>query len=352
MPKEVRLPRLGKSMEEGTIVSIMTDPGDKVDIGDVILQIETDKASLEIESTQSGFVKQIFVELGQIVPVEAVLLVLGEQDEQVPQSYIDSLNIAVNSQIDPASEIPPAAGEQIVDTKQPAAGGYMLGKTIPLSRVQKVTAQKMLQSKQNIPCFYLNTKVDVTELIETRQNLNADSKVKVSINDLIIKAVALALQKYPVMTGRLAGDVIELPENINIAFAVSIDDGLASPVIKTPAGKTLFEIAAQTQDLVERAKQNKLTLDDLEGACITLSNLGAFGVDSFIPIVVPGQCSILGIGRINETYVPQRDGAEIRKIMNLNISVDHKVANGAEAAQFLEHTKKLLEHASTFQPEK
>ena len=221
-----------------------------------------------------------------------------------------------------------------------------LGATIPLNRLQKITAEKMLKSKREIPCFYLTVKADVTDLVELRARLNQADDVKISYNDFIIKAVATGLEKYPIMTGQLAGEAIKLAETINIGLAISVPDGLVAPILKDVNKKDVQQIARDSQALIERARSNKLAPTDIEGGCITVSNLGAFGIDNFIPIVVPGQCSILGIGRITDTCVPDNGNILVRKLMNMTLSADHKVANGAYAAQFLDFVRRVLEDSS------
>ena len=384
MAKDIKLPRLGQSMEEGTIVQWDVKIGDQVKAGDVIVRIETDKATIEMESPMSGYVKDILVNTGHTIPVDTPMLVLGEKDEQVSQAYIDELSAAIPARAAAttvttdhgkhvfASPLAHALAEKLdVDLEgiAPSDGsarilesdvrhaaehdpvGVRLGQTIPLTRLQKITAQRMLLSKQYIPCFYLNVKVDVTELFELRQKTNeaAQSDIKLTFNDYIIKATAIALKRYPIMSGQLSEDCIILAENISIAIAVAREDGLLSPTLHDVDKLDLFQVAAARQELVERVKQNKHTLSDIKGACITISNLGSYGIESFIPIVVPGQCSIIGVGQIADTCMPTRGGIETKKIMALTISVDHKVANGADAAQFLDFIKKTLENPSTIQ---
>ena len=406
MAKEVRLPQLGQTMEEGTVVNCLIQVDDEVKKGDVIFEIETDKATLEMESPADGFVKHIIVQVDETLPVGAPLLVLGDKDEDVPQSFVDSLAGAAP----PAPEAAPAAeaaaaveqpmpepepekpagrvmasprakrlaGELGVDlsaltgtgpagkiTEQdvkdnaeakpaapaaPAVPGAepKLGETVPLNRLQKITAKRMLKSKQEIPCFYLTVRVDVTDLVELRTKLNEAGDVKVSYNDFIMKAVAAGLERYTIMTGQLAGENIKLAEAIGIGLAISVPDGLVAPIVKDVNKKDVKQIARDSLALIERARNNKLAPTDLEGGCITVSNLGAFGIDNFIPIVVPGQCSILGVGRITDTCVPDNGNILVRKLMNMTLSIDHKVANGAYAAQFLDFVRKLLEDASTF----
>ncbi|MGD2093510.1 MAG: dihydrolipoamide acetyltransferase family protein [Phycisphaerales bacterium] len=405
MAKEVRLPQLGQTMEEGTIVNCLIKVGDEVQKGGVIFEIETDKATLEMESPAEGFVKHILVEVDETLEVGAPLLILGDKDEEVPQSFIDSLKevapTAAPQAAAPVTEAAPVespkpepskpagrimasprakklAEELNVDlttitgtgpagkiteqdvknasatkpatpTAPPAvAGEAKLGAAIPLNRLQKITAERMLKSKREIPCFYLTVKADVTSLVALRTKVNQAGDVKISYNDFIIKAVATGLEKYPIMTGQLDGQAIKLADAINIGLAISVPDGLVAPILKDVAKKDIKQIARDSQALVERARSNKLAPTDLEGGCITVSNLGAFGIDNFIPIVVPGQCSILGIGQITDTCVPDNGNIIVRKLMNMTLSVDHKVANGAYAAQFLDFVRKLLEDTSTF----
>jgi pyruvate dehydrogenase E2 component (dihydrolipoamide acetyltransferase) len=172
--------------------------------------------------------------------------------------------------------------------------------------------------------------------------------VKIAYNDFIVRAVAIGMEKFPIMTGQLDGESIRLAGSIGVGLAISVPDGLVAPIIKDVQKKSVSQIAHDSKALVEKARSNKLAPADLEGGCITVSNLGAFGIESFIPIVVPGQCSILGIGQITDTCVPDNGNITVRKLMNMTLSVDHKVANGAYAAQFLDYVRKLLEDTSTF----
>jgi pyruvate dehydrogenase E2 component (dihydrolipoamide acetyltransferase) len=341
MAKEVRLPQLGQTMQEAIILSCLVKPGDEVKKGDYIFEFETDKATLEMESPADGFVKHILVETDQTISVGAPLLVLGGKDEQVPQGFIDSLKAAAPAvKAEPAEPKSPPADMPIAAVRG--------GKSIPLTKTQKLIAQRMLKSKREIPCFYLTVKVDVTNLVELRTELNKTTNVKITYNDFFIKVVAVGLQKYPIMTGQMAGDTIQLPETINIGLAVSTQNGLVVPVVKDVGKKNVKQIATDTSALIEKAQNEKLSLTDLEGACITISNLGAFGVDSFIPIVIPGQCSIIGVGRIIDTCVPEDSSIVIRKSTSMTLAVDHRVTNGAYAAQFLDFTRKLLEDPSVF----
>lgn len=340
MATEVKLPQLGETTEEGTIVDCKVKLGDEVKKGDVIFEIEVDKATLEMESPADGFVKQILVKTGQTLPVGAPILVLGDKDEDVPQSFTNSPKAGVKK----AAVAEPAA--VVAAAAIPTAAAPVLGATIPLNRLQKITAQRMLKSKQEIPCFYLTVKADVTDLVEFRTKFNQTSDIEVAYNDFIIRAVAIGLEKFPIMTGQLTGDKITLADGIGVGLAITVSGGMVAPIVKNVSKKDVAEIARDSKALIERARSNKLSLADLEGGCITVSNLGAFGIDFFIPIVVPGQCSILGIGRIIDACVPENDGFAVRKLMSMTLSVDHKVTNGAYAAQFLDFVRKLLEDPS------
>ncbi len=399
----VPLPQLGQTMEEGTIVNCLVSVGDEVHKGDVLFEIETDKATLEMESPADGFVKAIVAEVGQTLPIQAPLLILGPRDVDVSSDYIAAVRggaagaaptprqvesaaapqgaataeappaekaapttpgrvfatpraklVAAELGVDLSGVTPAAQGLRIVeaDVRQAAASGktpvteagYRLGQRIPMNRLQRIVGEKMLLSKQTIPCFYLNIQVDMTAIVKLRERMNKGQEVKISFNDFLIKAVALGLRHYPIMTGQLDGDAIVLAPTIDVGLAIATPSGLVAPIVKNAADKSLREISVACKGLIERARADKLSLDDLTGGCITVSNLGGFGIDSFIPIVVPGQTSILGVGRIRDVCVPSDGNILVRKMMHLNLSVDHKVANGADAAQFLDFVKKTLEH--------
>lgn len=361
MAHEVVLPKLGQTMKEGTVIRILVAAGDSVRRDDVLFEIETDKATLEMEADVEGFVKAVLVEPGQTVPVQTPLLILGDQAEQLDSAYLTQ----VVDHVRRAVMLDSPTGQQVVTGLNSTGMAYAqmlrdaeaharcdtmesikpeLGARIHLSRIQKIVAEKMLWSKQNIPCFYLNIRVDATKLVQLRSDMNATSKTKLSVNDFIIRALARGIQHYPVMTGQLAENHIQLSDSIDIGFAISSDEGVVAPIVKDCASKSLVDISRSCAMLIERARTHTLTLEDLAGGCMSVSNLGAFGVDSFIPIVIPGQSSILGVGTIQDAVLPVDKEPAVRKIMNLTLSVDHKVINGAEAAQFLDFVKKLLEH--------
>jgi pyruvate/2-oxoglutarate dehydrogenase complex dihydrolipoamide acyltransferase (E2) component len=348
MVQEVRLPRLGKAMSQATVVSLKVALNQSVEKGQILCELETDKATLELESPAAGMIRHIFCIPEQTLPVETPLFVLADADEAVPANLLKSLqnefSLLHDSIGHQAAGTPLQAGAEI-KWPQPKRTANGNGKKIPLTRRQRIIADKMLASKQNIPCFYLNIRVDVTEVTGLLDTLNKSSAGKYSVNDFIMLALAAGLKHYPVMTGRLGEDCIILAPTIDIGLVVSAQEGPIVPVVKDVGSKTLEQISACRHEMVERARHNTLTPDDLADACITVSNLGMAGVDSFIPIVVPGQCCILGVGRIFDMPVPSgKHDIVIRSMMNLNLSVDHRTANGADAAQFLDFVKKQLEH--------
>jgi pyruvate dehydrogenase E2 component (dihydrolipoamide acetyltransferase) len=382
MAREVRLPQLGETMGEGTVVNWLVKPGSEVKKGEVIFEVETDKATLEVESPADGVVKHILVQAGQTVPVNTPVMVLGGPDEQVPESFLQSLRTAQPVQptaagglaavgrilasprakklaaelgVDLSSVTGTGPEGRIVEadvrrakTQATQAAGNRPGRRVALSRKQQILGRKMSQSKREIPCFYLTISADVTELVGLRWRMNESADVNLAYTDFIIKAVGLALQKYPLLSGQLAGDYIMLADSINIALAVTVGDELVAPVVKDVQNKDIRQIARETQVLIAKARDNKLSLTELEGGRITISNIGSLGVNMFIPIVTPGQCSVLGVGQIADVCVPAGGEIMVRKKVNLTLSVDHRVVNGAYAAQFLDFLCKLLEDGSTF----
>ncbi|MFC1677777.1 dihydrolipoamide acetyltransferase family protein [Planctomycetota bacterium] len=396
MATEVKLPQLGQTMEEGTIVNCLVKADDQVKKGDVIFEVETDKATLELESPADGFVKHILAENGQTLLVGEVVMILGEKDEQVaaPASGSTAPAAAVTPTETPAAAeaakpeaVKPAAkpggkvkasprakklardmgvditaiagtgpGGRVTeddvkntssakpaDAAPVAEGDIKLGDAVPVNRLQKITAQRMMQSKLEIPCFYLTVKVDATELVDFRAKFNETSDVKVAYNDFIIRAVGMGIKKFPVMAGQSDGKTIKIAPSIGVGLAIAAPDGLVAPIVKDVQKKTPVQIARDTKILIDKTRNNKLAPADLSDGNITVSNLGAFGIESFIPIVVPGQASIIGVGRISDTCVPDNGNIMIRKMMSMTLSVDHKVANGAYAAQFLDFVRKTLE---------
>jgi pyruvate dehydrogenase E2 component (dihydrolipoamide acetyltransferase) len=349
-------------MEEGTIVSYMVNVGEMVKKGSPLFDVETDKAVLEVESPVEGFVKRILAEAGSIVSVGDLVLVLADKDEAIGEDIGPSTKTRSSEDIPEKmdtygeNELTACAAEISESVSLESTVEFKPGQNVPLSNFQKITARKMLQSKAEIPCFYLSANADVTDIEVLRGQLNEGGRAGVSCQDFVIFSLVAGLVKFPLMTGMLDGECIFLAETIDIGLAIEVPLGIVAPVLRNLGGKTLAEISTETNALLERAKIGRVNPDDLRGGCITLSNLGNYGVRSNTAIVVPGQCSILGLGRIIDTCVPgtgrNRDGEapeiEVRKIMNMTLSIDHRIANGTYAGQFLDFVRKYLEDTTNF----
>ena len=217
--------------------------------------------------------------------------------------------------------------------------------TMPLTRIQRLIGERMLASKRGKPCYYLETRADVTELMGMRHNLSKALGVKITSNAFFIRAIGLAVRRYPLMVGRLApgddrrngdGTVVQIAENVNVGFAVNSPQGLVVPVVRYAEGLSLAEIAEEEKLLTSKARSNKLTLDDLEGETIALSNLGAYDIDSFLGIVPPQVSTIVSAGKVSLTAIPQDGRVVVRKTVSLSLAVDHRVIHCHYAAQFLQ----------------
>jgi len=206
---------------------------------------------------------------------------------------------------------------------------------IPLTRIQKLIGQRMLESKQNQPCFYMTARADVGVIAELRRRMSRQLGTRVSMNDFFIRAAAVAVEKYPLMAGSFKGDHIEIAQSVNIGLAVAAPKGLVVPVIKNANSKSLADIAKETAEVIEKARNNKLSLDDLSGACITLTALGMFGIDSFLAIPLPGQCSILSVGRILEEPFFCDGKLATKKFVEFGLAADGRIVDADYAAKFL-----------------
>jgi pyruvate dehydrogenase E2 component (dihydrolipoamide acetyltransferase) len=222
---------------------------------------------------------------------------------------------------------------------------------IPLSRIQKLIAHRMLESKRTKPCYYMGIEADTTELMDSRHELKKQFGVKITSNAFYIKALGLAVREFPLMVGFFNGDSIKIADQINVGFAVSAPQGLVVPVVKEADKKTLAEIATLEKELTDKARSNKLTLDEITGETIGLSNLGVYDIDSFIGIVPPPATAILAVGNTLRTTVPQNGQTVrlcspqvvIRKITDLTIAVDARVVPEPYAAKFLARIAELLQ---------
>jgi len=217
-------------------------------------------------------------------------------------------------------------------------------KHIPRTRIQKLIGERMLKAKQSKPCFYIELKADVTELMGMRPKLKKQEGVKITTNAFYIRALATSVKEHPLMIGRLDGGSIRIADCINVGFAVNAPQGLVVPVIKDADEKTLIEVARLEKLLTEKARSNKLTLEDVEGETIALSNLGSYGVDSFVGIVPLPASTILAVGNVINEIVPKDGKATVRKMVSLTLAVDRTVVDEVYAARFLNLIKEQLQN--------
>ncbi|HUS73879.1 MAG TPA: 2-oxo acid dehydrogenase subunit E2 [Sedimentisphaerales bacterium] len=215
---------------------------------------------------------------------------------------------------------------------------------VPLSRIQKIIGERMLKSKLSKPCFYLELKADVTELMAIRPKLRKSSGVKITTNAFYIHSLGLAAQEYPLVLGRFDENGIGIAERINVGFAVNAPQGLVVPVVKDAGKKTLADIAREERLLTDKARDNQLTLEDIEGETIALSNLGAYGTDSFFGIVPPQTSTILAVGNVVPTVIYKNDEITVRKMLRLSLAADRRVINETYAARFLGFIKEKLQN--------
>jgi pyruvate dehydrogenase E2 component (dihydrolipoamide acetyltransferase) len=410
---DIQMPRLSDTMEEGVIANWHKQVGDKVARGEVVAEIETDKALMELEAYDDGVLEKILVEAGTTVPIGEPIAVLGDGSGSAAEAAPAPAAPAPAAAEPAAEEAPaapaPAPAAAPVETAAPAESGSKpkasplakavakekgvdLGtvqgtgpggriiradieaaaaaapaeptpapaaqatapavvnddvEEIPLSNIRKVTAKRLTESKQNAPHFYLTSAIDVTELLEFRASLNerlqSAGGPKISVNDLIVKAVATSLRANPAVNVSFAGDKMLQHKRINLGVAVAIEGGLVVPVVKDADRKSVSEIATESRELAGRAREGKLKLDEMSGGTFSISNLGMFGIEQFSAVINPPEAAILAVGAARDE-VQVRDGEFVaRKILRVTLSADHRAVDGAVGAAFLQQFTSLLE---------
>ena len=399
---DVLMPRLSDTMTEGVITQWLKHEGDAVQAGDVLAEIETDKATMELEAYDSGVLTQVLVQPGTSVPIGEPIAVIGERSRQVPdlpQSVTPSTpspSPVPSPSPAPGPAAPPprillsplarkTAHEHGVDlrtitgtgtggrivradveaaiaarpTDQAPAGTVGLPVTrpeepaaaagdderLPLSSIRRITAQRLTESAA-APHFYLTAVIDAEALLALRREINttlASTEPKISVTDLLIRACAVALRTHPQVNSSWGGDHILRHQQINIGCAVALPDGLIVPVIRAADRKSVSEIAAQAHTLTDRARSGKLAPEEFTGGTFTLSNLGMFGIDHFTAVINPPEAAILAVGAARQEAAV-RDGQVVAATtMKLTLSVDHRVLDGATGAAFLRDLAVLLE---------
>ena len=387
MATNVIMPSLGFDMTEGRLARWLKNEGDPVEKGQAIAEIETEKATVEIEAAASGILARTIVQAGETVPVGTVIGVIVETGEEVvsvpatpappppapvPEVGEGAAPSEARVKASPvARRMAEEAGLDLSRIKGAGPGGRVLerdvqaaiaaksapaphgvpavpppGETVPLSRMRQTIARRMTESKKMAPHFYVTVEINMDETMKMRDQLNslAPETERISVNDLIVAAAARTLARFPALNASYREGNLEMHSQVNIGIAVALEDGLIPPVLRNADKKTLRKIAAESRALTERARTNKLRSDDLGGGTFTVSNLGMFDVDEFIAIINPPEAAILAVGAVTRRPVAAAGEVRIASLMKTTLSVDHRVADGAQAGRFMQEFKKLLEN--------
>ncbi len=383
MATEILLPQWGMEMQDGTIVKWLKKEGDPIQEGEPLVEVETAKLETEMESTASGVVAQILVQEGATVPIRTVLAIIAAPGEEVSRPAVDAPAPEAAAQaVDSAAQrtevdrsrpgetaaiqaVPAArrlAGQHGIDLARVQgtgprgrilikdvegaieAGGTRPGQVVPISGLRQTIASRMLQSVQSMAQVTLTTEADVTDAMRLREGL-ARQWTNSGLNPMhvVIKAIARALKEHPRMNAVQREDEVELVEDINIGLAVSLPEGLIVPVLRQADDKNLAEIAREARDLAVRARDGKASYEELTGGTFTITNLGAYDIDAFTPIINPPQVGILGVGRVVEKPAIHNGEITGRSMVFLSLTFDHRVIDGAPAADFLRTVKGHLE---------
>ncbi|MFI5187291.1 MAG: pyruvate dehydrogenase complex dihydrolipoamide acetyltransferase [Chitinophagales bacterium] len=404
----VLMPRLSDTMTEGVIAGWQKKVGDPVKKGDVIAEIETDKATMELESYKNGTLLYIGAKQGEKIAVNELLCIIGEKGKV----DVDAIVAAAKAQSakDTSDKIQETSGpEQATSDQQSATsengrvkasplakklaaekgidlakvhgsgdGGRIIKEDIdnyksevsvrrpeeksettkyipsapvgdesfdeiPVSQMRKIIAKRLAESKFTAPHFYLTMSIDMDKAVDSRAKLNEKSPVKISFNDIVLKACAVALKQHPMVNSSWMGDTIRRNHHVHIGVAVAVEEGLLVPVVKFADTKSLSQIAAEVKEFAQKAKDKKLQPKDWEGNTFTISNLGMFGIEEFTAIINPPDSCILAIGGISQVPVVKDGQIKIGNVMKVTMSCDHRVVDGAKGSAFLQTLKELLE---------
>jgi len=412
MAEVVKMPRLSDTMTVGTVAKWHASKGDAISEGDLLAEIETDKATMEFESFQEGTLLYIGVQEGEEAPVDSILAILGEEGEDV-QSIIDNFDGGADSESEkeekelakeekPAKEVEakeekketpapqPSTSESTttpggrikasplakrlaeekgvdlnavsgsgeggrivkrdIDNYQPAAASVPTAVSGPdyedqnISQMRKTIARRLSESKFTAPHFYLTIEIDMSEAMRTRKAINDKGDVRVSFNDYVIKAAAMALTKHPYVNASWMEDKIRFNNRVNVGVAVAVEEGLLVPVVRDANMKGMAQISSEVRDFAGKARDKKLQPSDWEGNTFTISNLGMFGIEEFTAIINPPDSCILAVGSIVEKPVVKNGAIEVGHMMKVTLSCDHRVVDGAKGAEFLQTFRQYLEN--------
>lgn len=400
----INMPRLSDTMEEGVVAKWHKKVGDSVNEGDLLAEIETDKATMDFEAFpgQEGKLIYIGVQEGETAPVDQVLAILGDDSDDVDailkeqggssdsSSKEEETAPAAKEEAAPASAPSPAPaatsdsddsrvkasplakkmaedrGIALRDVKGTGEGGRIVKRDIdefvpsaaagapvvtateghrdiPVSQMRKTIARRLSESKFTAPHFYLTLDIDMDNAMAARKRINDRGEVKISFNDLVVKAVAMALTKHPAVNASWQGDFIREYSHVNIGVAVAVDEGLLVPVVRHAHTKGLVQISSEVRDYAQKAKDKKLQPSDWEGSTFTISNLGMFGIEQFTAIVNPPDACIMAVGGIRQVPVVKNGQVVPGNMMKVTLSCDHRVVDGAKGAAFLQTFKEMME---------
>jgi pyruvate dehydrogenase E2 component (dihydrolipoamide acetyltransferase) len=399
MAEVVRMPKMSDTMTEGVLAKWHKKVGDKVKSGDLVAEVETDKATMDFESFQEGTILYIGVEEGKAVPVDAIIAILGKEGEDfkslltespaaeiaapvaaaAPAAIVEASPVAsvaaaptvISTSSDARVKASPLAKKiaqekginlnQIAGSAEngritkkdvenfkggasmPAFVGVEKYTEVPVSQMRKTIAKRLSESLFTAPHFYLKMNIEMSSAMEARKIINDLAPVKISFNDLVLKAVALSLKQHPKVNSSWLGDKIRYNEHVNIGVAVAVEDGLLVPVVRFADGKALSQISTEVKTFVQKAKDKKLQPADWEGSTFTISNLGMFGIDDFTAIINPPDACILAVGGIQEQPVIKNGQVVPGNVMKVTLSCDHRAVDGATGAAFLQTLKQFLE---------
>ncbi|HCI49195.1 MAG: pyruvate dehydrogenase complex dihydrolipoamide acetyltransferase [Alphaproteobacteria bacterium RIFCSPLOWO2_01_FULL_45_8] len=398
MPIEILMPALSPTMTEGNLVKWHKKEGDKVSAGDVVAEIETDKATMEVEAVDEGTLGKILIPEGtENVKVNSPIALILEkgEDKKVLENYKaptpaaaqkeEPVSAPVPTMASPAPTIVLSTGrivasplakrlateknidlrqvqgsgphgrivKQDIDTFVPgsAARGHALPthtgplyQDKPVSNMRRVIAQRLTESKQTVPHFYLTLDCEIDALLAARQSINSHFNVKVTVNDFVLKAVALALQDVPDANASWRGETIRYYTTSDISVAVAIEDGLITPIVKMANFKSLLTISEEVKTLVQKAKEGRLKPEEFQGGSFSVSNLGMFGIKQFEAIINPPQGCILAVGAGEKRPVVKEGGLAVATVMTCSLSVDHRVVDGSVGSKLLQAFKKYIEN--------
>ncbi|KXJ99592.1 MAG: dihydrolipoamide acetyltransferase (E2) component of pyruvate dehydrogenase complex [Nitrospira sp. OLB3] len=389
MASRVVMPKLTDTMEEGVLLAWKKQEGEPVQAGEVIAEIETDKAVMDLEAFAPGILRKVLVREGETVPSGALIAVIGEADDDLTAALNDGVTAApliqTKTSLVAASSTKPvavpftsAAGARPIASPRAKAlaaergldlagisgtgpGGRILEEDVlkaqadgasllppgvdqPLSQMRKAIARTTVQSKAPVPHFYLSTDIDMEPAERFRDRFKAQRHGHPSVTDLLIKASALALQRHPEVNVSFTGEAIRRHGQIDIGVAVGMEDGLITPVIRDCGTKPLSTISAESRALIERARQKRLQPQEYAGATFSISNLGMYDVDNFIAVLMPPQAASLAVGAIRDVPVVTKGVVTAGRRMTVTLSCDHRAIDGVQGAQFLKEVKRVLEH--------